>query len=241
VATQPYYATGTTDSSGNLVLSFSDRVVQGEIGVGTVNIPFLPADALYTVLINGVAVAGNQGHTPCGPFVIKGGEALQLVAFFGFGSNIPYTAVWWADIGPQESPVATRAWPLPVAPATVQVLGAITANQGLPNTAANAWPVYIPLTNPPPLPVLPTTPVLDTVQMTGSAIQLAGTLINGAILEAYEPNVDPIWVGLAGVTVGPGGGGFPVFPGASQPVAVSDLSTYWVIGTASDYLFVNGS
>lgn len=233
MATQPYHAVGETDSFGDLVLQF-DAVPQGAHGSGTVTVPLLAAGGEYDVLLNGMVVGHGQASSPCGPFVVPGGMTLEVEATAGFTPSIQYTAVWWADIVP-ESP--TGQYPLPVPPSTVAVAGEITADQGKPNTAPNAWPVYIP----PGDPVTISQPVaVSTEPVAGpdvgvtlsdvTAVRLSSSphlMTNGIVVKALATNVADVWIGGSGVTVG---NGFELEPGAALVFTVVNLNTLYVIG-----------
>ena len=60
----------------------------------------------------------------------------------------------------------------------------------------------------------------------------------GVDFKADKDNTDPIWVGVTGVT---SGNGYPIYPGESKVFEIDDIYKLYIIGTADDILYYDGS
>jgi hypothetical protein len=84
----------------------------------------------------------------------------------------------------------------------------------------------------------------DQQVVTASAAALtAQALVNGLTLRAKATNTGSVFVGPAGVnaTDTGSGNGFALLPGAAISLAVSNASAVYIIGTASDIVYVIGN
>jgi hypothetical protein len=84
----------------------------------------------------------------------------------------------------------------------------------------------------------------DQQVVTASAVALtAQALVNGLTLRAKATNTGSVFVGPAGVnTTDTGSGnGFALLPGAAISLAVSNASAVFIVGTASDIVYVIGN
>jgi hypothetical protein len=84
----------------------------------------------------------------------------------------------------------------------------------------------------------------DQQVVTASAVALtAQALINGLTLRAKATNTGTVFVGPAGVnaTDTGSGNGFALVPGAAVSLAVNNASLVFIIGTASDVVYVIGN
>lgn len=239
-------ALATTDGEGNTEFIFNGPNLSGTY-VGTLTVPGAPASAVFTVTIDPVTEGTFYGTNPGGTVQLDTGQQMVVTAS-GLIPTTEYQMVFICQQVPQGSVVTS--WTPTGGILSGTIAGTVVADQGAPNTEPNAWPVYLAdlpidvnvLSIPPP--TLPTVPFVDFLEMDGSADRLpnSGTLINGAILEAYSQNTASIWVGASDlVTVGPGGGGFEIVPGSSQPAGVRNTDAYWAIGSPGDYLLINAS
>lgn len=71
------------------------------------------------------------------------------------------------------------------------------------------------------------------IEMDGSAIQLPEFLASAVVLSALKANLDPIYIGPAGVTEATG---LEIIPGASVPINVGHTSMIYAIGASGDHL-----
>lgn len=84
----------------------------------------------------------------------------------------------------------------------------------------------------------------DQQVVTASAVALtAQALANGLTLRAKATNTGSVFVGPAGVnaTDTGSGNGFALLPGAAISLSVSNASSVFIIGTASDVVYVIGN
>lgn len=84
----------------------------------------------------------------------------------------------------------------------------------------------------------------DQQVVTASAVALtAQALTNGLTLRAKATNTGTVFVGPAGVnaTDTGSGNGFALLPGAAISLSVSNASSVFIIGTASDVVYVIGN
>lgn len=83
------------------------------------------------------------------------------------------------------------------------------------------------------------------IAATGTAVELAssGALENGITITASSANAATIFVGPSTVnnTGGGTGNGYPLAPGASLSLAVSNANIVWVNGTVGDWVGVIGN
>jgi len=75
--------------------------------------------------------------------------------------------------------------------------------------------------------------------VTASAVALAAqALVNGIIITAATTNTGTTYVGSATVTAG---NGYALIPGQSVSYGVSNTNAVYIIGTASDKVYVTGN
>lgn len=87
--------------------------------------------------------------------------------------------------------------------------------------------------------VNPTTVYSAQQTVTASAVALAAqALVNGIVVKAKSTNAGTVYVGPSGVTTGTG---YPLLAGEAISFGVTNASAVFIIGTASDVVYVAGN